>query len=404
MSRFGLSRSQGLMLTLGFLMTLNMHLLLFSYSPLIHDIRLEMGISNAEAGLLFSICILTLMVLRVPWGMLCDRKGFKVTTGLALTLMGVFGLLRGFATDYSTFLASQFLLGAALSAVIPCLPKLVSAGFPKQKYGLATGICMAGFPVGDVLGLSVTPFISSFLGGWRQAFQLYGSGSLLLMLLWWRFAHENFEKTSERTANRSGSLRKNFAILLRVKEIWLLTGLYFCAAGCYDTVLVWLVEILQSKGVSPFMAALVGFMPPLGFFAASTSVGTFSDRLGLRKPFVLVLGLVSGPAIYLTGTIFGPALYVAAFLMGFCTVGVLTLTLAIPIELPRLSSHLSSALGLISSLGNASSFLLPTAVGQIKDATGTFFPAILMLAIVGECMFALGLALQETGRKGRADA
>ena len=389
---------------LGFLATLNMHLLLFSYSPLINGIRLEMGLSNAQAGLLFSVCILTLMVLRVPWGMFCDRKGFRVTTGLALTLMGFFGLLRGFATDYGMFLASQFLLGAALSAIIPCLPKLVSAWFPKQKSGLATGVCMAGFPVGDVLGLSVTPYLSTLLGNWRQVFQLYGAWSLLLMVLWWKFAHENFEKTPEQTAYEYRSLRQDFAILFRTKEIWLLTGLYFCAAGCYDTALVWLAEILRSKGISPFMAATVGSMLPLGFFAASISVGTFSDRLGSRKPFVLILGLLSGPVIYLTGTIFGPALYVAAFLVGFCTVGVLTLTLAIPIELPKLSSHLSSALGLISSLGNASSFLLPIVVGQIKDATGAFSLAIFMLAVMGECMFALGLALRETGRKGGGNA
>jgi nitrate/nitrite transporter NarK len=392
------------MLSLGFLMTLNMHLLLFSYSPLIHDIGLEMGLSNTQAGLLFSICILTLMVLRVPWGILCDRKGFRVTTGLALTLMGVFGLLRGFATDYATLLASQLLLGATLSAVIPCLPKLVSAWFSQQKSGLATGICMAGFPVGDVLGLSATPFISTFSGGWRQVFQLYGAWSILLAFLWWKFGHENLEKASEQVDHKSGSLRQDFAILFRMKEIWLLTGLYFCAAGCYDTALVWLEEILRSNGTSPFMAAMVGAMLPLGFFVASTSVGTISDRLGLRKPFLLVLGLLSGPAIYLAGTVFGPALYIAAFITGFCTVGILTLTLAIPIELPRLSSRLSSAFGLISSLGNASSFLLPTVVGQIKDATGTFFLAILMLAIVGECMFALGLALRETGRKGRGNA
>ena len=151
------------------------------------------------------------------------------------------------------------------------------------------------------------------------------------------------------------------------------------------------------------MATMVASMLPVGFLGATTMVGAFSDKVGLRRPFILVLGLVSGPAIYLTGVMLGPATYATAFLAGFCTVGILTLTLAIPIELPKLSSFLSSALGLISSVGNAGSFFLPTIVGQIRDLTGTFLVPMFILAVVGECMFLLGLMLSETGRKGKSN-
>src|SRR3990170_157564 len=125
--RKGLSvnRCQATMLILGFMATLNVHLLLFSYSPLVTNITSELALTNAEAGFLFSVSILTLMVFRIPWGIMFDRKGFKTTMGAALALMGVFGLARGFAVDYYTLLASQFLLGMALSGVIPPIPKLV---------------------------------------------------------------------------------------------------------------------------------------------------------------------------------------------------------------------------------------------------------------------------------------
>jgi nitrate/nitrite transporter NarK len=401
--RFNVSRNQSVMLALGFLATLNMHLLLFSYSPLVHNIANELALTNAEAGFLFSVSILTLMLFRIPWGMLFDRKGLRATMGLALALMGIFGLMRGFAVDYATLLASQFLLGVALSGIIPAIPKMVSYSFPREKLGLATGICLSGFPIGDVIAVGVTPYLVEAGSGWRQVFQVYGVWALLLIFLWWKFASGEPQSMKAVTPN-SSSVKRDFAKLLKMKEVWLLTGLYFCAGGCYDTMLLWLPDVLQSKGLNAFNASLVASMLPVGFLISAIAVGAFSDKLGLRKPFILLMGVVSGPVLYLAGTVAGAAAYVTAFLVGLCTVGVLTLVLAVPVEMPRLSPFLSSALGVVSSVGNAGSFLLPTLVGQFRDVSGTFLLSMVVLAVVGEGMFALGLMLPETGRKGKPHA
>jgi cyanate permease len=92
---------------------------------------------------------------------------------------------------------------------------------------------------------------------------------------------------------------------------------------------------------------------------------------------------------------------VTSFLSGLCTVGVLTIVLAIPVETPNLSSSLSSVLGVVASVGNLGSFVLPTLVGQLRDASGTFLLSMFVLAVVGEGMLLLGLLLPETGRKGK---
>lgn len=392
------NRSQSTMLTLGFLATFNVHLLLFSYSPLVPSIAAELTLTNAEAGFLFSVSILTLMVFRIPWGILFDRKGFKPTMTLALLLMGVFGLARGFAVDYASLLVTQFFLGVGLSGVIPAIPRLVSCWFPREKIGLATGICLAGFPMGDFVALSLTPLLVSVFGGFRMVFQTYGVWCLLLVVLWWRFAHET-ETPSEASARTS--LRSDFVKLLKTRRVWVLTGLYFCAGGCYDTLLVWLPSVMQAQGLDAFSASFVASMLPAGFLFSAIVVGAFSDRLGLRKPFVLVMGAASGPVVFLTGFTAGLPVYVMAFLAGLFTVGVLTIILAIPVETPILSNSLSSVLGIVASLGNLGSFVLPTLVGQLRDVSGTFLLSILVLAIVGEGMLALGLLLPETGRKGK---
>ena len=361
----------------------------------------ELGISNAEAGFLFSISILALMIFRIPWGILFDRKGFKKTMTLALALMGVFGVARGFAFDYTSLLLTQFFLGVGLSGVIPAIPRLVSCWFPREKIGVATGICLAGFPVGDFVALSLTPFLFSGLGGWRMVFQVYGAWCLLLVVLWWRFAHET---NKEETMPIRTSLRRDFARLLKSRLVWILTGLYFCAGGCYDTLLVWMPNVLYSRGFDVFSASLVAAMLPAGFLFSAVVVGAFSDKVGLRKPFVLVMGAASGPVLFLTGTMVGFPVYITAFLSSLCTLGVLTIILAIPVETPSLSQNLSSALGIVASVGNLGSFVLPTLVGQLRDASGTFLLSMLVLAIVGETILALGFLLPETGRKGKTVA
>jgi nitrate/nitrite transporter NarK len=388
--------SQNLMLLLGLLATFNMHLLLFSYSPLVPYISADLSLTNAEAGFLFSIAILTLMLFRIPWGIFFDHKGFKKTMALALTLMGVFGLARGFAVDYFSLLTAQFFLGAALSGVIPAIPRLVSCWFPREKIGVATGICLAGFPVGDFVALSFTPFLFILVGGWREVFQVYGAWCLLLAVLWWIFAHET-EALSNSPAQTS--LKIEFAKLLRNRLVWLLTGLYFCAGGCYDTLLVWLPTIIQAQGMNKFSAAFVASMLPAGFLFSAIVIGTFSDRIGLRKPFVLAMGAASGPAIFFTGMVTGIPVYFAAFFSGLFTVGVLTIILAIPVETVTLSRSLSSTLGIVASLGNLGSFVLPTLVGQLRDLSGSFLLPVLLLAVVGEGVLAVGFLLPETGRR-----
>jgi nitrate/nitrite transporter NarK len=357
-----------------------------------------LALSNAEAGFLFSVSILTLIVFRIPWGILFDRRGFKKTMTLTLMLMGVFGLARGFAVDYASLLVTQFFLGVGLSGVIPAIPRFVSCWFPRQKIGLATGICLAGFPIGDFVALSLTPLLVSVFGGFRMVFQTYGVWCLLLVVLWWRFAHET---EVPRESSAKISLRSEFGKLLRNRMVWVLTGLYFCAGGCYDTLLVWLPTVMQSQGLNAFSASFVASMLPAGFLFSAIVVGAFSDKLGLRKPFVLVMGAASGPAVFLTGVISGLPVYTLAFLAGLFTVGVLTIILAIPVETPSLSRSLSSALGIIASLGNLGSFVLPTLVGQLRDVSGTFLLSVLVLAVVGEGMFFLGLLLPETGTKGK---
>jgi MFS family permease len=145
-------------------------------------------------------------------------------------------------------------------------------------------------------------------------------------------------------------------------------------------------------------------MLPLGFIFACFVVGSLSDRVGLRKPFILVLGLVSGPVVYAAGTLQGLGVWFFAFVLGVCSIGVLTLVIAMPVEHKQTAVFVGSAVGLISSFGNLGSFFMPTVMGFVKDVTGSFLWSVLILAVFGELMLILGLPLTETGTKRKRSA
>jgi len=387
--------ARNLILVLAFLTAFTLHLILFSYSPLIPMIIEEMGISHAEAGFVFSISMFAILLLRLPWGFLSDRLGVIATMRLATVFIGVFSLLRGFVTNYYLLLASQLLLGVGFASVLPCLAKIVNAMFT-EKAGFATGIYMLGFPAGELVGLSLTSYLLLVLqGDWRLIFQIFGVWSVILTGLWWTVGSHLHMKP----VHQNSIAHTRVTTLLKVRQIWLLAGLCICSMGCYDTLLTWLPRILELKGIPPPEASITASLFPLGFLLAGPVIGTLSDNVGLRKPFIGVMGFASVICIMLIHYATHVSLLGAISLAGFTLSGILTLVLVIPTEDPELSQNVGGAVGLFTSMGNVGSVLFPIIIGALIDVTRAPILPLTVLAIIGGTSGVLNIVLRETGKR-----
>jgi len=387
-----------IMLVLAFVTAFTLHLLLFSYSILVPSVKLEMNLSHAQAGLIFSTSILTIVSLRLPWGILSDRIGFAATMKIAMIFIALSGLYRGFASSYEALLVSQLFLGVGFAAILPCLPKLVHAWFGR-KLGFSTGVYAMGFPVGEIAALGLTPYFLTLTGTWRGAFQLFGVLGLIVSALWWMLGKESLRsghESSEWEKRSNVSLKDGLIAVLKVRETWILVGLCISAMGIYDTLITWLPYTLEVRGMEPESAGLTASLLPLGFLFSGPIIGVLSDKLRSRKPFVLIFGLISGPIILSVALVSGISLWIMAFLTGFSVAGILTMVLTIPTEHPGTSEHIGSSVGLISSLGNLGPLLMPIAVGHIIDVTNSIVYAMVMLAIIAETAFILGMLLKES--------
>jgi CP family cyanate transporter-like MFS transporter len=195
-----------------------------------------------------------------------------------------------------------------------------------------------------------------------------------------------------------GESLKGFKELFKVKQIWVLVGLCIISMGCYDTLLNWLPSLLEIRGLSVLEAGVTASLYPLGFLFAGPILGYLSDRMGLRRPFIWILGSISPLLVLFLIYSSGSILRGTILLTGFSLSGLLTLILIILTEQPEASGFVGGVIGLVSSMGNIGSILFPLFTGFLIDLTRSPLPPLALLTTITAATLILNLALKETGR------
>jgi CP family cyanate transporter-like MFS transporter len=370
------------MLVLSFSIAFLLHFLLFSTAPMVTAIMAEMGLTHADFGVVFSMIVVSLVLFRLPWGLLGDRIGYLNAFRIALPISAAFAVLRALSSGYPTLLLSQFFLGVGLAVVLPCLPLVVREWAPERP-GLATGIYISGFAAGNASALGLTPPLLEMMN-WRDVLLIYSGLAISVSLLWWILARSRVKSTSELQL-------RSFTRILKDKYVWVLLLFMMAAMGSYDTLTTWLPKVLELKGLDPALASLL----PLGFFLAGPAIGLISDRFANMRVLIALLGIIA--AISIIGINYAPfpLLLLGIFLIGFTTIGVLTISLAVPARHPRLSPVAASVVGLTSSLGNAGSLVMPVLFGFLIDVTGTFHASIFAVAALAGVTLVIGSRMSE---------
>lgn len=370
------------MLMLAFVIALLVHLLLFSTAPMVTLIMGEMELSHADFGFIFSAAMVSLIIFRIPWGLIGDRLGYLNALKMALPVCTVAAVLRAFSDSYWTLLVSQFFIGLGLAAVLPCLPLLVREWSPRAT-GFATGVYVSGLAAGNAAALGLTPALLEIMS-WRDVLLVYSGVAAVICVLWWTLARSAVKSTS-------GFRFINVARFLKDRYIWVLLFFMMASMGCYDTLATWIPKVLEMKELSKTLASLL----PLGFFLAGPVFGVALDRFQNRKILVTLLGVVA--AISITGINYAPLplMLLCIFLSGFTIIGVLTLSLAMPARHERLSPYAGSVVGFISSFGNVGPLVVPVVFGYLIDVTGTFQVSVIVVALLAGFTFILGSRVSE---------
>lgn len=363
-----MSKYHWTMISFSFVIAFLLHLLLFATAPMVTQVMEEMGLSHADFGLVFSAAMISLVLFRIPWGLIGDRIGYLNVFRIALPISAASAILRGFTSSYSTLLISQFFLGLGLAAILPCLPLVIKEWATDKTLGFSTGLYVSGFALGNFTALGLTPHLLTVMN-WREILLIDGGVATGVAGLWWVLAKSVVKKESEFKL-------ENFTLVLREKYVWILVLLMIASMGSYDTLATWMPKVLEMKKLDKAFASLL----PLGFFIAGPVVGLLSDRLWDRRKTLAILGAVSCASVIGTNYVPFPFLLSCIFLAGFTITGIFTIALSSPAEHSNLSSSIGSVVGLISSLGNIGPLIMSVVFGYLIDVTGTFYASMFSVA------------------------
>jgi NNP family nitrate/nitrite transporter-like MFS transporter len=375
----------------------------FCFTPMMTILAGNLSLSLDQLGILVAMVPLSLVAVCIPGGMLADRFGVRTTVLVGGIIMGVFGLTRGFATDFTTLAVTTFLCGVGYSIAYPNLPKVTGVWFSPEKYALASGLMFTGMEAGIASSLILTPAILlPWTGSWQHVFITVGILSLVIAFIWTVFAKEKpnasagSSQTTSHDETKGAPFMRSLSTVLRNKHMWvlMLTTLFLLAPQI--GLLGFLPTMLTSKGFEPTTAGLITSMISWFMIPSSFVIPFISDRAGRRKPFIWVASLAATAAIYFAGTTTGMFLWVSVILYGFLIGSMAPIVLAMPVELVG-AEYSATAGGFILVGGYFGAMIAPWLVGYLSTATHSFLPAVIMCTVM-TCIDAVcGLALKETG-------
>ncbi|MCI0464590.1 MAG: MFS transporter [Gemmataceae bacterium] len=122
-------------------------------------IKEDLGLSNAQVGLLFSAFFLTYALAQVPTGFLGDRYGARRVLTLYILLWSLFTALTGLAGGFLVLIAYRLGFGVAQAGAYPTSAVLVGGWVPITARGTASSLVAFGGRIGGFIAPLLTALL-----------------------------------------------------------------------------------------------------------------------------------------------------------------------------------------------------------------------------------------------------
>ncbi|HLQ35958.1 MAG TPA: MFS transporter [Chloroflexota bacterium] len=353
-------------------------------------IQRDLGLSYAQAGLLFGIPVLMMGLFSIPSGLIMARVGVKPVLLISLSLLALGGGLRAVASNGTALFVFTAILGAGIGLVQPALPRLIKDRFTHNT-GLMTGIYSNGFSVGATVAAALAvPVLVPFSGGlsWRGPFIVWAA-VVALTLVAWLFVPGGKAGGGESLAP--------FARIFRNRVCWIASGIFLTQSMLFYILNSWLTSYYQSLGFSLATAASTVALLSAASIVFGFAGPAISDRAGRRPPFVLAGGVT---VLGVLGLMLLPtqAYWFWPLLIGSSTSVLFTTGFVIPVDVAR-SDEVGAFTGLMLTVGFGGVMIGPPLVGFLRDITGSNLYGLLFMLAIAVGQLWLTLVMPETRRR-----
>lgn len=270
----------------------------------------DLQLSHVQLGFILSGWAWGYALFQFPGGVLGDRLGGRrMITGLALA-WGVLNLLVAFvpgraavpiASVIAILVLLRFLMGAAQAPLFPVVGgRMLACWFPVGGWALPNGLQNVGITFGAA---ATGPLIAwlALATGWRASFLLTAPLAFLLAGWWWWYVRDypshhagvNLAELRHIDEGRTTSIeappeRGGWRLLLRDRQVQLITVGYFCANFVFYFFFNWLfIYLIEARGFrlleGGWYAAVPWIGGAIGAFLGGWSCDRLWKRVGARR-------------------------------------------------------------------------------------------------------------------------
>ncbi|PJN90302.1 CynX/NimT family MFS transporter [Bacillus sp. mrc49] len=364
----------------------NLRAPLTSVGPLVTSIRDALGITNALSGFLTTLPLLSFALLSPFAPRIARRFGMELTLFASLILLTVGIAIRSLGGVPTLFIGT-ILIGLAIAIGNVLLPSLIKHNFARN-IGLMTGVYAVSMNLCGAMASGIsTPIASSSSMGWAGALGCWGILSLITIFFWMPQLRRPFR----RERNVQTVKKQKNTNLWRSGLAWQITFFMGLQSFIFYTVITWMPEILEQKGLNADEAGWMLSIMQLAVIPITFIVPILAGRLQSQRK------LVVPPAVFLVAGIFG-ILYGSELLIPVCMmligigVGTIFSLSMMFFSLRTRSTHEATELsGMAQSFGYLLAAVGPVLFGWLHDMTHSWTIPLLMLVVISALIFIVGM-------------
>ncbi len=383
----------------------------------------DLGFSSAVYGFGAGIFFVGYAAFEVPSNLILVRVGARLWIARIMITWGILSVAMMFVTGPISFYVLRFLLGVAEAGFLPGIIYYLGNWFPAAERARALSWFMLAIPLSTVVGGPLAGALLTLDGwhgleGWQWLFLLEGVPAVVLGLVVLGFLTDRPELAvwlepnerhwlAERIAREQRAAHARHGVDLKAAlvhpTVWLLGLMLFaCQCGSYGLTL-WIPQIVSGlSGLPDFTVSMISALPYVAAALGMIAIGASSDRTGERFLHIAVPSALGAVGFILSAYFTSPlpgmiALTVAA--VG--DLGTRGPFWALPTRFLT-GSAAAAGIALINTMASLGGFVGPSAVGLVRQITGSFAGGLVFLALL--LLLAAGAALVLRRAPSLADA
>ena len=348
-----------------------------SLPPLLDDIRADLGLSGAAAGVLTALPVLAFGVLAPLAPRLTRRHPIERLLAVCALLTAAALALRG-AGGVAPLFAGTLLAGAGVAVAQAALPVYVRTAHA-DRAGPLTGAFSAALPLGATAAAALAVPLGDLLGGWEPALAVWALPALAAAALWLTRAPVTVVRGPVPAPLRGDPLAWSVALYFGIQSMAFYAGL------------AWLPSVLaDDAGYSHASAGLLLALSSLASMPSAFLLPVLAARARSQVPIVAVVAAIC--ALGALGLLVAEAAApLWMIVLGVGQGGALGLALMLPVLRGGEPAAVASLTAMMLCVGYLCSAFGPWIAGVLHDRSGGWTATLVFLAAISAAQLLPGI-------------